>query len=64
MRGRPFLETLYGGHRETRSGTRDLGTEIWAVYYFNRSSARFGTAPYKYSKISNLKKLGRRGRHQ
>ena len=33
-------------------------------FFFNRSSARFGTAPYKYSKISNLKKLGRRGRHQ
>ena len=29
MRGRPFWELLYGGCRETRSGTRDLGPEIW-----------------------------------
>ena len=29
VRGRPFWELLYGGYRETRSGTGDLGPEIW-----------------------------------
>ena len=33
VRGRPFLELLYGGCRETRSRLKFLRDEIWAVYY-------------------------------